>query len=91
MTGGAEYESVVHHVESVAEDTFIHCPEIGATYGPGTEDQTTPTYCPYCSDRATDASHRIAMSRDEVFCDHTTMSTWRYCPGCGEEVSDLAE
>lgn len=35
--------------------------------------------------------HRIenfATGADEVHCPNTIMSTWRYCPYCGERIRD---
>lgn len=75
-----------HRVEGVGMDTVVRCSETGNGYGPGTLDPSEPEFCPYCGDSATDGSHRLARRFDEVFCDHTGMSTWRYCPGCGEKV-----
>lgn len=87
------YATAKHRVEGVELNTVVRCPETEKAYGPGTVDPTEPRYCPYCSGPATDGSHRLATRFDEVFCDKTTMSTWRYCPGCGAEipVSDDAE
>jgi len=38
-----------------------------------------------------DGDHRIenfATGADEVHCPNTIMSTWRYCPYCGERISE---
>lgn len=73
-----------HEVQGTGLDTVVRYTETEQAYGPATIDPTEPKFCPYCGDSATDTSHRLARAYDEVFCDHTSRSTWGYCPGCGE-------
>lgn len=30
----------------------------------------------------------LGEGQDEVHCENTIMSTWRYCPYCGESITD---
>lgn len=76
-----------HEVTGVGCETVVRCSETGRAYGPGTIDPTNPAYCPYCGDAVDDSDHRLARRFDEVFCENTIMSTWRYCPGCGDPTS----
>lgn len=82
-------DGVHHHVYGVGEKTKVECPIEDRAYGPGGSFQVD--YCPYCSADVTDDDHRVDFGVSEVFCDNTSMSTYRYCPGCGTEVSDRAE
>lgn len=83
-----QQRGLTHHVSGVESDTAVSCSITGVAYGPGSDGEELPNFCPYCGHIATDGSHRIDPDIDEVFCDRTTMSTWRYCPGCGEGVEN---
>lgn len=72
-------------VEGVFEETKVVCGHDGGAYGPGGD--RMPQQCPYCGGNARGGDHRIIEDGDEVTCEKTTMSTYRYCPGCGTEVS----
>lgn len=79
--------AATHHVEGVGEDTVVVCEHDENAYGPAGD--TEFQKCPYCGGNAKGGDHRIHESGDEVFCDHTGVSTYRYCPGCGEEVDNV--
>lgn len=83
--------AVNHRCTGTGTDTKVKCEETGRTYGPGSLAETKPNYCPYCGVSIEDEEHRVARRFSEVFCEETTMSTWRSCPGCGEGGIDVAE
>lgn len=78
-----------HHSEGTWHETVIECPETGEKYGPGAEEATCPNWCPYCGEDAKDAAHSVSEDYGEISCDYTTMSTWRYCPGCGKQAGEI--
>jgi len=74
-----------HERYGVGEDTKVICEHDGGAYGPAGD--RLPIHCPYCGGNARGGKHRIVLDGDEVLCDDTTQSTYRFCPGCGERLS----
>ena len=83
VDGGGE-----HIVEGVAEETVTKCPDTADQYGPGASDEAEPNYCPYCGEVVRNDDHRVEGEVSEVFCENTAMSTWRFCPGCGDRTDE---
>ena len=90
MSGDADHaDSDAHVVEGTWHETVVECPETGEEYGPGADEPDRPRRCPYCGEDASDGAHRVSEYYGEVFCDYTTMSTWRYCPGCSKTAGAI--
>lgn len=83
MTSDARPSKETHRVEGTGEDTRVVCHHNNVTYGPHADAKSGMAFCPYCGKRAV-GEHEADDDLGEVFCPDTTMSTWRYCPGCGE-------
>lgn len=77
----------IHELSGVGEDTSVFCPHAGGRVGPEDGAADALTFCPYCGDESDSAEHRTHRDRAEVSCPNTTMSTWRYCPNCGEGLN----
>lgn len=86
MSRDQDDAGTAHTVTGTETETVVECPQTGHQYGPGAQPETSANWCPYCSADVKDEDHRVARRFSEVFCDRTPMSSWRYCPGCGEEV-----
>lgn len=74
-----------HINRGTGPETRTFCPRDGEEYGPGGYSEYT--FCPYCGGDAHDGSHRVDRDIGEVFCDHTSQSTYRYCPNCGDKTT----
>lgn len=81
------HDGATHTNEGVGTDTRTYCPETDTWYGLHEDATWKISYCPYCGDSATTDDHRIDDEICEVFCENTTMSTWRYCPSCSTSHS----
>lgn len=75
-----------HSVEGVGTGTRVYCGKTDSEYGPYTQAKSEFDFCPYCGADTDTETHDVQVSLDEVFCENTSMSTWRYCPNCGERA-----
>lgn len=80
-------QAAQHRSSGVGAETRVYCPEDAEWFGPHPDASFDVDFCPYCGADATDEDHRVDGVIGEVFCENTIMSTWRYCPSCGEQVS----
>jgi len=76
--------SDTHRSIGVAEETKVICEFDGGAYGPAGD--RMPVRCPYCGGNARGGKHTIILDGDEVICEDTSQSTYRFCPGCGERL-----
>lgn len=77
----------LHYVDGVGADTRVRCPNNdGDWFGPHEDADHEPAYCPYCGAESDEGAHWVHDDGREVDCPNSTMSTYRYCPGCGEEA-----
>lgn len=79
-------ETEQHSVSGVGGETAVWCPFTEQLFGPGGISHFE--YCPYCGSSVEDEDHSVDTSVDEVFCPDTTMSTYRYCPNCGDRAGE---
>lgn len=79
-----EYESGTHRLQGTGGETVVICEHDGGAYGPGGDREFIQ--CPYCGENARCGDHWIYWDVDEVYCEQTPMSTYRYCPGCGDRL-----
>lgn len=84
LEGGSSHE---HSIRGVGDETRVDCGRDKTIYGPHPDALKNFQYCPYCGADAQDDEHRLHAGGGEVFCENTVMSTYRYCPGCGEAVT----
>lgn len=79
--------SQAHEMQGVGDETRVSCPESGSEHGPHETAESGMTFCPYCGvEVQTEENHREHEDGNEVFCPETIMSTWRYCPKCGDKI-----
>lgn len=83
MVGDQRGAQTPHRRRGVMEDTRVLCERDGATYGPADGADSDMGFCPYCGMQVMSGDHRLDEDLGEVFCEQTTMSTYRFCPGCG--------
>lgn len=76
-----------HTSGGVGSETFVNCPN-GVLYGPAEDAEDKYTYCPYCGEDTTNDAHTVDKEISEVFCDNTIMSTYRFCPNCGDRLDE---
>lgn len=77
---------VVHEIRGVGGDTRVDCGRNETIYGPHPDAIAQMLYCPHCGNEIDDGTHDPAAIPGEVFCPNTSISAYRYCPGCGVEV-----
>lgn len=90
MVDSTAADQQAHTSGGVGGETYVTCPDHdGEMFGPHPDARNTLSYCPYCGVEATDGDHRPHEGRFEVFCPETIMSTYRYCPNCGDRIEGV--
>ena len=72
-----------HRNTGVGKWTRTYCPEVGEWFGPHPEAEMIVSCCPYCGGLVEDDDHQLHEDGNEVTCDNTGQSTYRFCPHCG--------
>lgn len=77
-----------HRLQGVGEDTRVFCPDTEYWYGPYSPASFDAAFCPYCGENTEGSEHQVDTEVREVFCPHSSQSTWRYCSHCGDAIID---
>jgi len=88
MRSDQQTDEVEHVVRGVGDETRVGCGRRDLMYGPHPDAIENMRYCPYCGAKAWEGDHGPSIVAGEVFCPDSSMSTYRYCPGCGDGVDN---
>ena len=76
-----------HVAHGAFDETVVLCPEDDTLWRASDDEEKAFRFCPYCGAAADYNGHDASAVPGEVLCPNTGMSTWRYCPGCGDSVA----